>query len=572
MKLSLLSLSARTSCRISSLCHNIRLFLLFICCLSFRRLPYCSCAMARVVSFFKMILLDIAILSAVTTATLQNNTVSLDYGSFRGSTNPNTGTTRFLGIQFAEPPVGEQRFSAPISPPLHNLDMVDATSFAPACVQANQPYVAPGFSEDCLYGNIFLSKETNSQSRHPVLVYFHGGGWQSGQTSDFPGELLLSSSDKPFVFATFAYRLGALGFLAGSEVKEHGNGNVGLFDQQAALRWIQRYIPYFGGDPSRVTIWGQSAGAGSIMFHLAHAQSSNEVLFAQAIADSIPFGYAPQMTDDYVERIYADYLKAADCQDIVCLRSSDSDHLARASAFVLANRTSSLFTFQPSIDGEYVKEHASVAFKAGRFLNVPTIFGYNTDEGQGWGIHLADPLVNVSLPGATLENVYYFLRGQYPTLGKAAFEDIVTLYSAEGDELEDVKVSMYGEVRFICTALFLNALASEYGQIKTFSYQYDNPSEETGWTRHQAELKAYFDAKYKGPGHDTLFPQMRRYLTSFVTDGEPAGPEHNWEPFASREGGSHMVLTPDEPYMDGLDLELVERCKAWERLDEELER
>lgn len=206
-------------------------------------------------------------------------------GSVCGITSVNTQGQRahaYLGIPFAEPPVGTLRWRSPrpiteLSPRLR-----PATSFASACIQPSPSLVGFTGSEDCLYLNVFVPPDSSGQPL-PVLAYIHGGGFLASQSNvELDGTAL---AQEGVIVVTAAYRLGALGFLRYQEAGAQIEGNQALQDQQLALRWIQDNIGAFGGDPDQVTAFGESAGAISLGNHLFSSPSSTD-LFRAAIMES----------------------------------------------------------------------------------------------------------------------------------------------------------------------------------------------------------------------------------------------------------------------------------------------
>jgi para-nitrobenzyl esterase len=206
------------------------------------------------------------------------------------------GVSPFLGIPFAAPPVGPLRWKPPQSPVYRNSDW-KADQFGPSCVQ-NQPrsrlpwteeFMTQGaVAEDCLYLNVWTAAKNNG-ARQPVMFWIYGGAFNEGSSavSVYHGAEL---AKKGVVVVTANYRVGPLGFLAHPELtRESANktsGNYGLLDQIAALRWVQKNIAGFGGDPNQVTIFGQSAGALSVAALMRSPQAKG--LFARAIALSGP--------------------------------------------------------------------------------------------------------------------------------------------------------------------------------------------------------------------------------------------------------------------------------------------
>ncbi|KIM74427.1 hypothetical protein PILCRDRAFT_801127 [Piloderma croceum F 1598] len=202
--------------------------------------------------------------------------VDLGYATYRGSTDPSTNVTSFLSIRYAAPPTGALRFQAPQAP--DNVTGVqDATSFPPQCLQAQSgvsqtnPFVhnthsrkrqSMPSSEDCLFLDVSVP-DIGRAEKLPVVVWIHGGGYESGNATFFPQAALVAVSQNRAIAISIQYRLAAFGFLAGPSVKKRGALNAGLLDQNFALQWVQQYVRtklllLFGGDPTKVTIWGQS--------------------------------------------------------------------------------------------------------------------------------------------------------------------------------------------------------------------------------------------------------------------------------------------------------------------------
>ena len=198
--------------------------------------------------------------------------------------------TAYKGIPYAAAPVGALRWKAPV-PVAPWKGVREATQFGPACVQPKSTSVnvytddPPRMSEDCLYLNIW--QPTKMKSGAPVMVWIHGGAFRSGHTASqvYDGSEL---ARRGVVIVSTSYRLGILGFLAHPELSaespQHVSGNYGLLDQMAALQWVKENIAAFGGDPANVTIFGESAGALSVMDLVASPQAKG--LFTKAIAES----------------------------------------------------------------------------------------------------------------------------------------------------------------------------------------------------------------------------------------------------------------------------------------------
>ncbi|KAJ7165652.1 Alpha/Beta hydrolase protein [Mycena crocata] len=506
------------------------------------------------------------------------STVTLDYGTFTGLANTTNGIIYFRGLRYADPPLGELRWRAPVSPPSRHLGNINTTAFAKACIATSQNASGATTSEDCLFGNA-------TRSKLPVLVYFHGGGFETGRTNDAPPENLLLASTKPLIFVTFAYRLGQFGFLAGTPVHENGRLNAGLLDQRAALVWVQRYISKFGGDPSRVAIWGQSAGAASTMFHLIAEGGENKNLFHQAMGDSPPLIALPHYTDVFIEDLFTKFAGFAGCgagrsglATMACLRAAPTNALALAGQNTLANLTSALFPFGPIADGSFIRERPVEAFKRGNFVRVPVMFGSNTDEGSHWSARLPNPNANTSMANATEDTVYNFIAGQYTTLTRRSFDKAISRFYPLADYHGSFSLQgqqIYGEMRFICTAIMITGTAHDAG-LKAHQYHWDNP---VLGSDHAEELDAFFNGNEIFDAVDEkLVIAMRQYWTSLVTSGVPVAKRSiPWEVSLSLNsaptngnGSPRILLHPNDLVMERVKDALSARCAFWHGLASEI--
>ncbi|KAJ7062775.1 alpha/beta-hydrolase [Mycena amicta] len=510
------------------------------------------------------------------------STVTLDYGTFTSVTNTTNGLISFLGIRYADAPIGELRWRAPVSPPSTHLGAVNATALGFACIGTTQKNSGATTDEDCLFGNVYAPINTTANSKLPVLVFFHGGGFETGRTRDAPAQYFLPGVEQPMLFVTFEYRLGQFGFLAGTPVHQSGQLNVGLLDQRAALEWMQMYIAQFGGDPQRVTIWGQSAGAASIMYHLIAEGGQDRGLFHQAIADSPPMLYLPKYTDAFIETLFMQFAGLAGCAGsgngsaiMACLRAAPTKTIATAGSNVLNNLTSALYPIGPIMDGLFLRERPVEAFRGGRFVHVPGIFGSNTNEGAHWSAELDNPLANTSMPTATQTTVYNFLAGQYPAFTRVSFDMAVLLYYP----LEDYGGSyslqgqqMYGEMRYICSALLVGGAVRIAG-LDAWQYHWDNP---ILGSNHGDELDAFYedDSKYD-PADEALVLAMREYWNSFVVSGTPvqsvskSNSSPSWET-SGIFGSPRIRFSPSGLAMESVDVKLAARCAFWHAIASEL--
>ncbi|KIK68255.1 hypothetical protein GYMLUDRAFT_91814 [Collybiopsis luxurians FD-317 M1] len=518
------------------------------------------------------------VLSSVYISTVAGEaTVALDYGTFVGVEDTTTGVTSFKGVRYAEPPVGDLRWKAPVFPPTTQLGTVNANAFGNSCIPVPQSTVVKGTSEDCLFANVYVPSGATSEAKLPVMVWFHGGGFQTGngQNNAIPLVQTASSASSPgMIFVTFEYRLGQFGFLAGSTFANAGGAlNAGMLDQRAGLKWVQRYISSFGGDPEKVTIWGESAGAGATMFHLIANGGDEEGLFRASMGDSASLSYMPDFNSDYLDDVFDLFAGFAGCSSssdaMSCLMDADSATLASAGTKVLSNRTSTLFVFAPCIDGTFLATRPVEAFKSGKFSKVPVLFGSNTDEGANWSASLPNPAANTSEPDATETTVYNFIAGQYVSFTEESFTKGLELYplSDYDNSLSLQGQQMYGEARYICSGLMIAAAAAGQG-LRSFQYHYDNPDQ---GSTHGAELTALFDPASDFSGNDAaLFTAMQQYWTSFVIAQTPTASTTWTRVTNSTSGGPRILLHPGDIVMEEVTDAQAARCAFWHSISEEL--
>ncbi|KAG9272999.1 cAMP-regulated D2 protein [Astyanax mexicanus] len=301
----------------------------------------------------------------------------------------------FYGIPYAAPPVGPKRWTAP-KPVSPWTQPYDATFPRPACMQVCagefSEMCPPKISEDCLYLNVFvpLSVDLSKPKTKalPVMVWIHGGDFIAGSASKplYDGRFISNYSNTLVV--NMEYRLGAFGFLVtGKDPQSSAVGNYGILDQQAALQWVHQNIAAFGGDPAKVTLFGESAGAQSVSLHLM--MQISEPLFRHAAVQSQPFSI-PLKTRFDAMKLGRDFVKLTNCSasDLACLRSLSSHTILKAqvkagSKIINPFRFLEMFeTWGPYIDGQLLKEQPITAFQKGRWQSYkPVILGTTSEEG-----------------------------------------------------------------------------------------------------------------------------------------------------------------------------------------------
>ncbi|KAF8261988.1 carotenoid ester lipase precursor [Lactarius quietus] len=330
--------------------------------------------------------------------------VTLDKGEFIGTTA--NGINKFLGIPFAQPPVGDLRFRLPQAPGAYD-GKYNATAFGLSCPQQSDNPVLPNglpnatleyleavsqaklsVGEDCLTVNVVAPANATPRSKLPVVVWIYGGGFDDGASANFDGTVIVNRSialEQPVVYVSLNYRLAAFGFLASQEVKDARIGNLGLWDQRLALHWVQKYICEFGGDPSKVTIWGQSAGAISISLQMLANGGNTEGLFRAAFMQSgspLPVGdltTGQQYYDFLVERTNC----SGSSDTLECLRTAPYEELMDAVNLTpsLYSYQSLAFTWQPYVDGVFLVDRPQKLIQQGKVARIPFISGECDDEG-----------------------------------------------------------------------------------------------------------------------------------------------------------------------------------------------
>jgi para-nitrobenzyl esterase len=295
------------------------------------------------------------------------------------------GLKVFLGIPYAQPPVGKQRF-APPQPMVPWGYVRPAYVFGPSCPQPLDEFEPASLlhqDEDCLSLNIW-TPATDSK-RRPVIVYIHGGGFIEGGSGDplYNGAYLAKRGD--IVVASINYRVGAFGFLSLDEFGQEfaGSGNLGLQDQIAGLTWIKHNIDRFGGDPDNITIMGESAGSASVMFLMISPMAKGKGLFHKVIAQSGNINLA--RTKDEAAAITRRFMELADVKDVEGLRGLSNQRMVDISEKILNEEGFNAdLTFAFVKDGVFVPLDPYAEFAKGTAAGIPLLNGTNYNETRYW--------------------------------------------------------------------------------------------------------------------------------------------------------------------------------------------
>jgi len=440
-------------------------------------------------------------------------------GDVQGHANGHT--REFLGVPYAAPPIGALRWRPP-APAIPWQKVLEASAFGPACAQPASLQSSPSETEDCLYLNVWTPDPAPAKPR-PVMVWFHGGGNLTGSASDvvpFPGipgghiydgHVLVEEGD--VVVVTINYRLGVFGFfghaaLAGEDPSYPFAGNQGLLDQRAALQWVQANIAAFGGNPKKVTIFGESAGSVDVCHQIVSPGSRK--LFRRAVSES---GGCTTRQRTAVEGAItaAAFAAAVGCSDtadeLACLR--------QASPSTLLARTGTL-SFVPLVDGGFLPDQPRTLFETGKYAHVPYILGSNADEGT---------IFFLGVPPVTSEAEY--LAALQARFGSRA-DQVAALYPASSFATpQDALERVFGDTGLVC-GTYDTARRAAAGGARTYLYNFARalpiPLLQALDLRafHGVEMAYVFGIITPPTADDArLGTIVREYWTTFARGGDP---------------------------------------------------
>jgi para-nitrobenzyl esterase len=495
---------------------------------------------------------------------------------------PLTGFTgeinEYLGIPYAAPPVGALRWLPP-QPFGRWRGVLSATQFGSECPQTSgQTSVG---DENCLFLNIYAPKAKKHRDDHnelAVMVWIHGGGLNDGAGSEFDPTPLVEGGG--VIVVTFNYRLGLLGFLAHPALDSEGHlaGNYGLMDQQFALAWVKRNIAAFGGNPHRVTVFGESAGGLSVYSHLASplaaglferaiAQSGAYASFADYLNRIIPIAVAETTSSPAVKSGVA-VADAVGCtnQTAACLRSVPAVAL-------IGLRPRAIFPF---VDGTLLTQAPGAAFDSGDFNRVPVMTGTNHDEYRFFVAREYDldksvgPLQNSDYAGA-VDALYWSLT---PT----ELTSVLTNYPLPLNPPADAASLALGAAGtdgiFACTARHATQALAEY--VPTYAYEFNDENAPTPASPplsfplgafHGADVQYLFNrngipAPFT-PDQEQLSETMISYWTEFAKTGDPNSPGRPvWAPYDPATDERQSFVPPVPVVESGFAAD--HQCALWD--------
>ncbi|WZH43051.1 Alpha/Beta hydrolase protein [Fusarium acuminatum] len=517
------------------------------------------------------------------------------------SFNETTGIYKFSNIRYAQAPIGNLRFRAPVTP-LVQLDKIQTGAEVRACPQgiplwqlrASKPigiysngkdfslesweddiknYTAsvgnpPPTTEDCLFLDVHVPRKVFNANRQrkkghgaPVLVWIHGGGYVLSSKDGWPNPGFepsgLLQHAKNFekdgiIFVGLNYRLGALGFLPGPEVEKDGDLNVGLLDQRFALKWVQDNIHLFGGSRHKVTVMGESAGGGSILLHLLNTgHQDNKTPFAQAIVQSPAFIPTFQPHDT----AYPGFLEALNVTSLAEARHASSEAVIAANTRQIGAAPATTYIFGPVLDSRLVPDQPYALFKTGHYDKSVKLLSSHTAFEGGFFFdidHMDDadflPWIARSIPGLSKPQQEYLATELYPP----QFDSRLG-YTDQGSR----QMALWGEAVIDCNFLGINKVMRGQSYAYTFNV---TPG------LHTQDLKYIFNdpkgSAYKPFAQDIL----QAALTNFVVNGVPEIPARQHRKFLRWGIDQKLVSINGDDARVTLNTVNETRCAWWQSL------
>ncbi|MGD2034878.1 MAG: carboxylesterase/lipase family protein [Bacteroidales bacterium] len=461
-----------------------------------------------------LVSISVVIVLTACSINLPPEQVEIEQGIVQGTVED--GIRVFKGIPFAAPPVGELRWRAP--QPAEKWDGVkQTTEYAPAPVQGGDP--PSGKSEDCLYLNVWTPAKSDKE-RLPVLVWIYGGGFSFGSTAEpvYSGEKL---AGKGVVVVSIAYRVGQLGFLAHPELSAENpngvSGNYGLLDQISGLKWVRKNIAAFGGDPNKVTIFGESAGGISVsmlcasplakgLFHGAISQSGGS--FGPTRPTTFPGENMKTLKQAEIEG--EAFARKAGVSSIAELRKIDAEELPSGWGMGSA---------WPIVDGHVIPDDQYRLYEAGKYNDVPVLIGYNSDEGLSF---------------SWVKNPEEYIKGVKLRYGKFAGE-LIKAYPVEENSISKTARDLARDAAFGWHTWIWARLQAKTGKSNVYYYYFDqHPDYPEDSPQYGHGSPHGQDVGYVFMNLDTLNPNttesdqelseiMGTYWTNFAKHGDPNG-------------------------------------------------
>jgi para-nitrobenzyl esterase len=499
------------------------------------------------------------------------------------------GVSEFLGIPYAAPPIGPFRWRPP-QPSSPWSRTLDASKFGNTCPQITEMGVFAGpvsLTEDCLSLNVFTTAAGTAAKGKPVLVWIHGGGFFDGESKDYdPSAIVKGGPAGPTVVVTINYRLGILGYLAHPALDRaaHRSGNYGLLDQLAALRWVQRNIGAFGGDPGNVTIGGQSAGATSAAAVLISPDSVG--LIHRAIFQSgFLLAVAPVVA---AEKHGTEFSVAAGCGATAkptvasCLRAVPVERILSLQGSATENGS---YSSGLTVDGVTLPRSGTLAWKSGQFAHIPIMNGITAEEGK---FHASiEELFSGPLSAKRYEE---FVRRTFsgykspnvPKYPPETADAALTQYPVDAYASPALAMSAFISDMWVCPEPHLNQLMAQYAPVYAYEFSYRSapwyfpPQSFTTGAAHTSDIQFFFLNWHGGPlgiphaldaQQLVLSKKLVTAWTNFMYTGDPNAPhEESWPRFTR---SSELYLSWDLPapsVITGDAFAAAHKCAFWDKV------
>lgn len=409
----------------------------------------------------------------------------------------------------------------------------------------------------------------------PVYFFIQGGGFNANSNPNLDGTGLIEASGYSIVVVTFNYRVGPYGFITnGDKIK----ANNGLRDQRKALKWVNKYISQFGGDPDHVVLGGDSAGAASISLLMIAFGGEETDLFHAAAAESVSF--ATVLTIEESQYQYNNFSASLGCTgstSLACLRNRTSAEIQAENIGGLAypgENEAPIYPWNPVLDYDFLTDYTYSAFAKGNFVKIPVIYGDDTNGGT----------IFTPRDASTLAESETFLSAQFPFLDEQQLEEIEDLYPNPNDTCPSVGCywrqisNAYGDMRYMCPGLYISSAMTHYGVSRSYNYRYnvedpDQVAQGLG-VPHTVELAAIWGptnaggapASYTNNGTNVaVIPVIQAYWTSFIRTFDPNTYRYpgsaRWEKWDDGRQNRLLFQTGGKTTMETVDDYTQTRCE-----------
>ncbi|KAH6963165.1 Alpha/Beta hydrolase protein [Fusarium avenaceum] len=537
------------------------------------------------------------LLSFLATANTSTPNVSLyGYGIFSGTNVTTTlkgdelpiGVDAWLGIDYAEQPVGNRRFRPLQSQPASFNGVRNATKYSSICLQDLKYPYPDEQDEACLNFNVYRTPGIPLGRKLPTLVWIHGGGFASFSARDFDGASFVASSASPVVVVTFNYRLNALGFLPSKLFERQGLLNLGLQDQHFFLKFLQQHLSSFGGDPRQITLGGLSAGAHSAGFHYFHnyGVDKNKPLFARAFlqsgsatARSFPGVDYPRYKEDFAGLM--DHtgcsLDGGDDAQVDCLRGASAEKIREYAGKAYEDAKDQLnWPWQPSIGGPLLEKAGSQSGSDSTFHHLPILTTYTSDEGKYY------------TPGnlETNDDFIQFMHRISPALNITDLALINELYpdpstnpdspwagSPNSTQYNRISAA-WSDMSYICPSR-QTAMTTSRAGVPTWRLHFNTPGfplETQSWRG----IPHASDSAYAWNDPQVAYPETARiyygYINSFVLTGNPntlrLDGTVEWSEYKDSDGyAKQLLVNPGNFTVVEKDSSRSRQCKFWNDIE-----